>query len=976
MSYLSDNISLIRANNSPDIYSADVTENTVDAYANLFFPHILDNGGKNSNQISLTIDILNKEDLEAETSELPNKNWVNEDRCANNLIVSKAIWGIKETYHGVKKSRAISNAFCFGGQKFNFYIAPQGHSVGQINGQWVYAKTSLTVEAMDLGSNTIDTLHTFDSFESSEDDSFRTFSWTVPDIKNDLFTRYGLFGIIVLKLEIQYTYYEDGNFERVLEGNFPNKNQSTLQLLIYSGTKEIREVDAGNLDILTSLPPSDASLSEIFDYTIFDAISDLNQNPLSDDQKRAIIADQIAFLFISQHPTVNADFYPAKIIGGGGEEAIAPVKIIQKAITYSKKYPEIIPLVKSRLFGMFAAYKAYSFTTDINAEIPDYQQSAQKLRDPARTILIDKDNVVTHDLGINGLIFNPYLAEVLNAEPVFKTAPSLVVDIPLRNTLVDISSISITDSAGNPLLPLATRVKISFDLAYGSDKISEVRYVLFSRDSRNRKEYVDATGTTTSHIFELGTNTPVVLHPGRSGDIVDVRIDIKDIESKVSSFYASIFVQGSTDKPSIRNLEVYQRDDGSDVVDIEYTYDGLGEINVSYLTVQYSLDKGEVWLVTPEESLRGDFGNNIVSGRKHIAWIPDKDTTSLTSGQVIMFKLVLLDADGLSGLGQTLTGSLVWNIVKPNAAVRRLTLQEQEDMFISSSSSSSSSTTSSSSSSIDSSSSSSLSTISSASTSSSSSTSFSGSSSSSISSSSSSIDSSSTSSSSSGGEPPSDDLFMWYDADDEDTVIVDAFDGVETWTDKSGNNNDLTWATVVGGKPLYVGNVFGTKSAIRFGGQKHLNLSLSPISLNGITVFVVYKNFDPSLLYLISFNPPQPNAWYLYSSINGLSVSCIDANNLRTPTMHTSNSFPANTNLLLTVRESTSLIEYWKNGVFDGSTGVTVPSPIQAGLVRVGDNASFYSINGYIAEMLVYNKPIPDGRRQAVETYLINKWGL
>ena len=703
MGYVSDNIGLIRANNSSTIYSVDVMENTVDAYANLFFPHVLDNGG-NSQIISLTIDVLNKEDLIANTSQMVNKNWVEEDRLRNSLIETKAIWGFKEAFHDIKKSRAISNGFCFGGQKLSFYISPQGHGTGQIDNQWVYTKTSIAIKAIDIGNNTSNTLYTFDNFEALDSDVSRYFEWTVPNIKSDLFTQYGLFGIVVLRIEVEQNYYEDAQFEKPLMGSFPSRNQASLQLLIYSGAKEIIEVNAGDLNILTATPSYGDSLEDIFADTIFDNISSLNQNPLSVDQKRAIMADQIAFLFISQHPVVNADFYPGKIIGGGGEEAIQPVKILKKAITYSKRYPEIIPLVKDRLFGMFAAYKAYDFSVDITKKFPDYLQSSQVTRDPVRAILIDDENTVTGDLGINGLAFDPYLAEVVNAEFLFDTPPPLVIDVPLCNTLVDLSNIQITDISGNPLLPLATEVKVSFAVTYGSDKISEIRYVLFSKDAGNRKEYIDSTGISTSHIFDLDSKTAIVLHPLQNGDMVDVRIDIKDISGITTSFYASTFVQGYTSKPAIVDLDTYQRNDGSDVVDIYYTYDGLGEINSSYLTVQYSLNEGSSWLTIPVVSLRGDFGNNLMSGRGRITWVPNIDTTKLVSGQLILFKLTLLDADGLANVGEPITGALIWDIEKPEVAVRRLSLEEQADMFISSSSSSGSS---SSSSSIDSSSSSS-----------------------------------------------------------------------------------------------------------------------------------------------------------------------------------------------------------------------------------------------------------------------------
>ena len=122
MSFETDNISLIRANTTSTAFdSGDVTENTSLAYANLLYPYILDNGG-NDEIVSLTIDIFNKEELEEYTDNLPNKKWSNTDRLRNNINNSRDIWGFKETFHGKKKSRAISNAFCFGGLCVNFFL--------------------------------------------------------------------------------------------------------------------------------------------------------------------------------------------------------------------------------------------------------------------------------------------------------------------------------------------------------------------------------------------------------------------------------------------------------------------------------------------------------------------------------------------------------------------------------------------------------------------------------------------------------------------------------------------------------------------------------------------------------------------------------------------------------------------------------------------------------------------------------------
>ena len=163
------------------------------------------------------------------------------------------------------------------------------------------------------------------------------------------------------------------------------------------------------------------------------------------------------------------------------------------------------------------------------------------------------------------------------------------------------------------------------------------------------------------------------------------------------------------------------------IVDIYYTYNGLGEINNAYLYVQFSIDNGVRWSDVSTDSLKGDFGNNIMPGRRRVSWQPSSDLTDTSSEYPILCRLTLYDSDENKALGQNITGVLVWDVTKPEVAVRKLSLEEQEAMMessssssssYSSSSSSSSSSFSSSSSSIDSSSSSSSSLSSSSSSSS------------------------------------------------------------------------------------------------------------------------------------------------------------------------------------------------------------------------------------------------------------------
>jgi len=668
MSYISDNISLIRANTDTKAFDGgDVNENTIDAYANLFYPYILDNGGNNKN-ISLTIDILNKEELKKETKDFSNKNWVNKNRLNGNLSSSKAIWGFKEAFHGVKKSRSISNAICFGGQELTFYIAQQGHGPGYIDDKWVYCKTEITVSAIDIVNGTTTILKTFDEFEKIATDSSRYFNWTVPSINNDAFSNYGIFGLVVLKIDIEQSYYKDAKLENLIDELVPNTNQSLLQLLIYSGAKEIIEVNAGDLNILNSTPSYDETLGQIFDNTIFDNLENLNQNQLTDSQKRAIIADQIAVLFISQHPVITADFCPSKVIGSGANESTPPRKVIEKSIIYSKRYPDIVPMVNDRLFGMLATYKAFNFTFDLEKYIPNYNQSSQLTRDPARIIHMDSEGNVRNDIGINGIIFNPYALDIYGSETIEEQ--ETIFDITLQDGSVDIHNIQVLGGDGvTQIQPYEYYCTLKFEVVYGDENIKYIRYSVFSQEGLNYVSYTDTTGLTRSHLFKL--DNPLIPRPVKRGDIVGAQIDIEDIDGGVTSFVYTLPLDGYNESPSLYDLKIYQRDDGSGIVDIYYSYEGLGEINNSYLYVQFSEDNGVTWSNVPTTSLKGDYGYNVMPGRRRVTWKPIIDLEGFDQSNIILCRLTLYDVDGNLIKGHNVTGALVKDLIKPEVAVMR-----------------------------------------------------------------------------------------------------------------------------------------------------------------------------------------------------------------------------------------------------------------------------------------------------------------
>ena len=660
---IDNNISLVRSNTVSTAFdSGDVNENTVNAYANLFYPYILDNGGNKQN-VSLTIDILNKKGLEQNTKNFPNRNWINKDRLNADLSNSQAIWGFKEAYHAKKASRSLSNAIVFSGQELSFYIAPQGHGTGYINDKWAYCKTRIVVTAIDVINGTSIILTDFSDFQVEENSSNRYFKYVVPSLNNDLFNNYGLFGLNIIRIEVEQTYYKDARLTMLLDQVVPYKNQSSLQLLIYSGAKEAIEVNAGVVNILTQIPSYSDTLEDIFAKTTLNTLQNLNQNSLTAAQKRAIIADQMAVLFMSQHPVITADNYPGKAIGWGAQQSITPLKVINNIITYVKQNPDLVPIIRDRLFGMLVTYKSFNYTFDIEKIITDFNQSTQIIRDPVRTIYIDSNNVLNNDMSVDGIVFNPYILNTTNAE-IINVTDSSPISINLSNKLIDIQNITITNPFNLPLVPYSNRAKVSFEVVSGVNNISQIKYSIFTQNALNYQFYVDDTGLSRSYVFNL--DSPIVAKPINNGDIVTVQIDIEALDGSVSSFINTVNVSGYLTAPFLTDLKLFQRRDGSRVVELDYIYSSnLGEINDGYIYFQVSIDGGITWSKVSTSSVKGDVGN-ISTGFKKITWLPEVDLANSTLSKPILVRLTLYDTDINKAQGDSLTGALVMNINKPD----------------------------------------------------------------------------------------------------------------------------------------------------------------------------------------------------------------------------------------------------------------------------------------------------------------------
>ena len=684
---IQDGIGYLRATYNPDLH---FTENS-DAYANLMYPYIQDDGG-NTKNVSLSIDVINKNQNFTTKNNFKEQEWVANGRNAGDILLNQLIWGFKETTHNTRNSKALSNAFCFNDQTISIKITRQGHIQGYLDQDYLYSRDEIELSVVDVvkGNETI--LTTFSGLESKNNDESRTVQWVIPEGRIDAQNDYGFFGLFVFRIKVTSKYYIDAR--RNVKSNYNNRiTNSYLQLLTFSAPLEANTVQADEIDIFVTNPNSNDSFTQLYNKSIFANLDDLNQNSISSDQKRAIMADQIAVLFMSQHPVVSSDLTPSKIQGFGGEQAIQPQKILKKAITYAERYDQsVIQLAQNRLFGIVANYRTFSFADEINSLFSSTNQSLQNLVDPPRIIYMNDEGTLLDDVGVDGILFTPYSIENVHTEIMTKIPPADPYSIPLYKYSVGVDVLTVTDFDDLDLSCGDSNIKVSYNLVFGEEKINQIYYQAWIKNSNAYLEHWDTEGNSRDYEFDFSVSGGIscTFSGGvlTQGDIVTVRVTILDIYGFSNVFERKLFFPLDHESPAITEITSFQRQDGSELIDIFYHYKGVSEINPANVSLTYSTDNASFSSVTT--NIIGDIGLGIMPGYRRIVWNP---TSILDENNDVAFvKIALTDVDEVSNAGIIESSVVVVDLSTPIVDIRKLTIKEDERMAESSSGSDSSET--------------------------------------------------------------------------------------------------------------------------------------------------------------------------------------------------------------------------------------------------------------------------------------------
>lgn len=234
-------------------------------------------------------------------------------------------------------------------------------------------------------------------------------------------------------------------------------------------------------------------------------------------------------------------------------------------------------------------------------------------------------------------------------------------------------------------------------------------------------------------------------------------------------------------------------------------------------------------------------------------------------------------------------------------------------------------------------------------------------------------------------------LFQWYDGSDRATMFdattggaAVADDGtVARWEDKSGKGYHLTQG-VSGNRPTLRGAIRNGRSVLEYDGANSNLVSASVSeSLDALSVFAVF-----------SADTLGQNSLAVLWSNNGLGNQLRQVRTQATSHLAfvagSTDSRDANANYSFS--SFTRYHSFWSGGtnratdfsfLFNGSavtpstTGTTTVAATTAATTSVGNRPSgSRSWDGYIAEILVYNRLLSSSERVAVDRYLSGKWGF
>lgn len=226
-------------------------------------------------------------------------------------------------------------------------------------------------------------------------------------------------------------------------------------------------------------------------------------------------------------------------------------------------------------------------------------------------------------------------------------------------------------------------------------------------------------------------------------------------------------------------------------------------------------------------------------------------------------------------------------------------------------------------------------------------------------------------------------LQLWLNAD---SLSLQNGAAVSQWADQSGNNNNVS-QPVAGSQPIYQSNILNGHPVVRFDGvSQYLSGATTPgLMPTTATVIAVYRPLSVlSHSQRIISQPHNPAyaqpavSWSLSAGSPNNTIPkaqfAVASTKYETPAGGSTPLVVAN--MLVSTCDG-SAHRFYLNGALVGSTtvagGIAYAAPQS---FYVGTDLGGESLNGDVAEVLVYNRVLTDGERKNVELYMGDKYGI
>ena len=202
-------------------------------------------------------------------------------------------------------------------------------------------------------------------------------------------------------------------------------------------------------------------------------------------------------------------------------------------------------------------------------------------------------------------------------------------------------------------------------------------------------------------------------------------------------------------------------------------------------------------------------------------------------------------------------------------------------------------------------------------------------------------------------------LKFWADASKITGLNDD--DYVTTWTDASGNSNDVTQATE-SKKPKYKTNILNSLPVVRFDGSDILSGTLSLKQPH--TIFVVGKTNNTS-----AYHTFVRHSLIILSNVNNAYWGAYGINLVQS-SGQTINAFKA-----ITVRaRGYNAVDLYTNDSADVTN--TDGTAYRSETLALGQWNDTYYLNGDIAEVLLYDNALSSDNVTVVNNYLSKKYNI